>query len=228
MTSLQPESANLAAQYAASWMMPKRPPTLPTLTMRPEPARQHRGQDREAHAHRRVEVEGHHPVDLGGGQVGDALPLPHGRVVHEHVEAAEGVPRLARDGFRAGEVAEVRHPQARGGRVPPARREDLLEPFAAPRHDADGGAALGEHGGERRADAGGRAGDQDARAGERHVPSPNFRKSALHHRSGPEADEHLAGDAVRIRRREIGLAHLRARGSGAPSRACRARSRPGR
>src|ERR1700726_3770375 len=35
MDSLQPHSANLLAEYAASWMIPSRPPTLETLTIMP-------------------------------------------------------------------------------------------------------------------------------------------------------------------------------------------------
>ena len=42
-TSLQPVMANLAAQYADSWTIPKRPPPLATFTIVPEPRSSMRG-----------------------------------------------------------------------------------------------------------------------------------------------------------------------------------------
>ena len=43
MDSLHPASANLEPEYAASVVMPKRPPRLDTLTMVPDPRASIRG-----------------------------------------------------------------------------------------------------------------------------------------------------------------------------------------
>ena len=85
--------------------------------------------------------------------IGDACALRDRRVVHEHVEPAERVPRLERDLFGAVEVAEVGGPHPRVGRVLAAAVEHLFEAIGAPGDDADGRAALGEDRRERGADA---------------------------------------------------------------------------
>ena len=100
-----------------------------------------------------MEVDVHHVLHVGGREIGDAGALRDRGVVHEHVEAAERVPRLERDLFGAREVAEIGRPHARIGRVRAALLEHLLEPFGAPGDDADGRAALGQDRRERRADA---------------------------------------------------------------------------
>ena len=65
MASVHPHRANLLAQYAASWAIGTRPPRLDTLTTHPASARQPVGEQRQRHAHRRVEVDVHHVRDVG-------------------------------------------------------------------------------------------------------------------------------------------------------------------
>jgi hypothetical protein len=83
------------------------------------------------------------------------------RIVDDAVEPAERVPRVFGHGHRGVEIAEVDGPQARFGRVLLALREHGVEALTSASDDADGGAALGEHGSQRGADARRCSGDQD-------------------------------------------------------------------
>ena len=73
--------------------------------------------------------------------------------MHEHVEAVHLVPRQARQRFGGVGVAQVGDVHAGGGGVGLAPLEHLGEPVGSSGDDGDRGAALGEHGGEGRADA---------------------------------------------------------------------------
>jgi hypothetical protein len=113
--------------------MPKRPPTLPTLTITPRAAREHAREDGQAHAYRREEVQRHHAVDLDGGQDrGTALRAsPMAALFTRTSRAAERCPMASRATASArADVREVCHPEPRRGRVAPADAEDLFEALA--------------------------------------------------------------------------------------------------
>ena len=97
--------------------------------------------------------------------------LRDGGVDHEHVEMAEGVPRLDRHPFGMLELAEIGDPHARAGRCRQHTVEDLSEAILAPGDDADGGAPPGELTRQRGADARRGAGDEDVAPLDLHEPN---------------------------------------------------------
>ena len=161
MDSLHPASANLEPEYAASVVMPNRPPRLDTLTMVPDPLAEHPGQDGQRDGDGGEVVDAHGPLDLGHGQPRDVPAHRDGGVVDHDVEPAVVVPDLeSQVGGRRG-VREVGRPPFRGGCAGSAVGEHLVEPLGAPGHERDGVAPGGQLPSDGGADARGRAGHQD-------------------------------------------------------------------
>ena len=107
----------------------------------------------------RLDVDGHHVVDVGVGELGDHARDAAARVVDDHVELTEALERAIAEPLEIGALGDVggndeRVRSQRGG----ARGE--LGFATGGEHDA-AGAALGDLGGERGADADRRAGDDD-------------------------------------------------------------------
>ena len=124
-------------------------------------AREPVGEQRQRHAHRRVEVDVHHVRDVGRGEVRHRDARGDAGVVHQAVDAAPLARSLVHELLGGVEVTEVDGPRARLRRVHATLREHLLEPVGAPRHQPDGRAPRRQHRAERGPDARRRAGDDD-------------------------------------------------------------------
>ena len=136
--SLQPASANFEPEYAASAVIPRRPPRLETLTIIPDAAREHPREQRQRDGDGGEVVDPHRPLDLVHGEAGDVPAHGDGGVVDHDVESPEVVPDLERQVRRRRRVRESAAQRAEAGRGGPAVGEHLVQTVGPARHQGDG------------------------------------------------------------------------------------------
>jgi hypothetical protein len=100
-------------------------------------ALEHRGQQRERQAHRRVQVHVHHPLDLGRVKACRVRHARRRRVVDHDVDAAQRGGRVNRQPVDRLAVRQIDDKTLRIGRVHAALGEDGVESLAAARREAD-------------------------------------------------------------------------------------------
>jgi hypothetical protein len=139
------------------------------------------GEQRQRHPHGGLEVDRHRVADLLEGDLGDGSALGHRGVVHEDVDPSKGLVGLEDERLGGVGVGQVEDPRPRCRCRLSAAFAHLVELGLPSPDEADGGPALGERDGQRRADPRRLPRDEDVRPRDRHpCPHRPHRTGARH------------------------------------------------